>query len=532
MNAGQIKKMKRIFEVLVLIFMAVVISVSMRADQGIDLLEFGTAQAIEGNWTVQKEGSESAVVFECQIHDEQREDPEVVLLQSHWKSYELFVDDEVIYRTGAGRTGPVHLFSLPAGKTLTIRFSGGDESTVRAIEQSQIYIGNRSGMLMMLIERNLYAAVFGLFSVLFGIVSLIFGFYMKPAWSEDTCRSLKCLGVYILCGGIWVLTDSRILLLLTQHTEVVELISFLAFFSLPLPLLGFTKSLMPGRDKMFCILQDLSWVMLLFYMVNYLTGIVSITVLILMEHTLMAATIVAVLLHGMRESREKKNKKLARVMLGYIIFSVCSIVAFLFFYQGSSYRYSLCYVIGILGFVLMLVDAAVLTIYEQMQENANVAVYAKMAYLDLMTGLGNRTAFLRDKEEDAGYKGTYAYIMVDANNLKKINDSQGHQKGDELLQKVAECIKDVVREIGRGYRIGGDEFAVSLKNKSRQETIECMDRIRKALDEENQFSDIEISAAMGYAWTDQRKKDLDSLLEEADTAMYANKRQMKEENKK
>lgn len=531
-NARQIKRIKRIFEVLVLIFMAVTISAGMHADYGIDRIAYGKAQAAEGTWTVQQVGSRSMVVYECQIADGQGENPEVALLQTHWRSYEVLVDDTVIYGTGTGKTGPVHLFSLPAGKVLTIHFLDGDERTAGAIEQSQIYTGNRSGIVMMIIKENLYAAVFSMFAFLFGAASIIFGFYMKPAWPEEICCGLKCLGIYIFCAGVWVLTDSRLLLLLTQHTEVVELISFLAFFSLPLPLLGFTRGLMPDRNKMFCVLQDLAWVMLLLYMFNYLSEMVSTTILILMEHTLMTVTIISVLWSGVREVREKKNRKLFRVMSGYVIFSVCSIAAFLFFYQGNSFGYSISYVMGILGFVLMLSDAAGIAIYEQMQENANVEVYAKMAYLDLMTGLGNRTAFLRDKEADAGYKGTWAYIMVDANNLKKVNDSQGHQKGDELLQKIAECIKDAVREVGRGYRIGGDEFAVSLKNKSREETIACMDRIRKRLDEENQLSDIEISAAMGYAWTDQKKKDLDLLLEEADTAMYENKRQMKEESNK
>ena len=50
-----------------------------------------------------------------------------------------------------------------------------------------------------------------------------------------------------------------------------------------------------------------------------------------------------------------------------------------------------------------------------------------------MTGLGNRTAFLQDKKVAEKDQGEIAYIMIDANNLKKINDSQGHQKGDELL---------------------------------------------------------------------------------------------------
>lgn len=65
-----------------------------------------------------------------------------------------------------------------------------------------------------------------------------------------------------------MMTDSKLLLLVTQKTELVELISFLAFFSLPFPLLGFTKILMPGKEKMFGKLQGCFWMMAVIYTVN------------------------------------------------------------------------------------------------------------------------------------------------------------------------------------------------------------------------------------------------------------------------
>ena len=143
----------------------------------------------------------------------------------------------------------------------------------------------------------------------------------------------------------------------------------------------------------------------------------------------MAVAIILILYGGFMELRQRKDKKLIRVLISYIIFSVFSVRAFVFFYKNHSYGYSLCYVTGILGFIICLGDAACIGIYEQMEENANAALYAKMAYLDMVTGLGNRAAFLMEKEEKESYDGPAAYIMIDANNLKKINDGQGHQKG-------------------------------------------------------------------------------------------------------
>ena len=185
------------------------------------------------------------------------------------------------------------------------------------------------------------------------------------------------------------------------------------------------------------------------------------------------------------------------------------------------------YAIGILGFVFFLGDGACIAIYDQIRENANVAVYAKMAYLDMMTGLGNRAAFHRETEEDATFSGPIGYIMIDANNLKEINDSLGHQRGDELLICVADCIKKAAGTIGACYRIGGDEFVITLKNRTEQETEDCQRRLQEELSAANENSELKISAATGCAWTDEKEKNLEKLLQRADAAMYAHKASQK-----
>lgn len=57
-----------------------------------------------------------------------------------------------------------------------------------------------------------------------------------------------------------------------------------------------------------------------------------------------------------------------------------------------------------------------------------------MAYMDTMTGLRNRTAFLEENKSNAIFPGMISYIMMDANNLKTINDTLGHNKGDEMYK--------------------------------------------------------------------------------------------------
>ncbi|WP_172418109.1 sensor domain-containing diguanylate cyclase [Deinococcus indicus] len=79
------------------------------------------------------------------------------------------------------------------------------------------------------------------------------------------------------------------------------------------------------------------------------------------------------------------------------------------------------------------------------------------ARTDLLTGLGNRRAFLEDAEVPSGQLG-----VVDVDGLKGVNDTQGHAAGDELLRVFGGALRDGCPPGGAAYRIGGDEFALLL----------------------------------------------------------------------
>ena len=223
-----------------------------------------------------------------------------------------------------------------------------------------------------------------------------------------------------------------------------------------------------------------------------------------------------------------KNLKLQRVINGCVAYCVFSIIALVSFYYGNVVSYSYIYSVGIAIFIAFLINAACIVMYEQVQENANIEIYARMAYMDTMTGLGNRTAFLEENKSNAVFPGMISYIMMDANNLKKINDSLGHNKGDELIITIAKCMRAAVGQSGQCYRIGGDEFVIILKNKTAEETEEIIRQVRAEIEFADEQSDIPISVAMGYAWTDAAEKNLPELIHYADEKMYKDKKRIKE----
>lgn len=520
------KKLERALIILLMLFIGAALYLGIKCDISPKSVWEEDVFVPEGTWT--REGSE--LIYEYQLPEREDDRQWTLLLQTHWTDYEISSNDQKIYRRESQREGAVHLFQVSGGKTLTVRFfQVKKENAAIEIQKSKFALGSRNSMYRFLLGQNWYAAFFAVFALVLGMVSIGVGIYIRYAWSGTMCRNLISLGLYILIAGTWILTDSRLLLLVTQKTGVIELISFLTFFSIPLPLLEFTKGMFPGKQKAISVFLDLFLVTFFVYVGNYIGWQFSVSGIIITEHFLMTATIIFMLYAGIIELRKNRDRKLFRIVLGYFTFGICSILALGFFYRGNTLNYSVIYMAGIIGFIFFLIDAVCIAIYEQIRESEEVAAYAKMAYLDLMTGLGNRTAFLKEKDEDAEFSGTMAYIMLDANNLKKTNDTLGHQKGDELIIQIAECIKKVAGREGRCYRIGGDEFVITLKGRTEQEVIAYTEAIRNEIKRADQNSEIRISAAVGHAWTADQKKDLESLMHQADEAMYENKAAVKAE---
>lgn len=153
----------------------------------------------------------------------------------------------------------------------------------------------------------------------------------------------------------------------------------------------------------------------------------------------------------------------------------------------------------------------------------NLLRYA--AETDSLTNLPNRYGFeqyLLDVEEK-GY--SMAIILFDVNYLKQTNDTYGHDAGDRLLKRAAECIlKCFGNESGNNcFRFGGDEFAAVIKE-STHVKVEGMIRL---FEDEQKRSEISIS--WGYAFADKSDAGLiKNLIKEADVRMYEQKKRMHE----
>ena len=509
--------MKKVWVFLLCLATAVAIWAAAVGEQPPAKLAWGSVETISGSWA----STADAEVFSYPMGD--TAEP-VLLLRSSCTEYEIAVDGVPVYTAPGGQYGAFYLFRLPQGQTLTVRFAGAAPEAARA---SAFWFGSRGGMYRMLVRENWYAAVFWCFSVLLGAGSVLAGFYLRTQHFNGLFQRLVSLGAYILTAGIWVLTDSKFLFLFSQRSVLVALISYISFYTLQIPLLQFTKAVLPAKRQLLTNFQWLFAGVLALLLVNQLAHLPLLWGLLVAEHILIFASLGFILYFGFRQLRQQADKALTMVMRGYVFFAFCSLDMLLSYYQGNTRNYSLAYVLGILGFVVFMACAAWLAILEQVRENANVALYARMAYTDGMTGMGNRRAFEEDTQKSAHTAKTLGYIMVDVNGLKQVNDTLGHPQGDALIVAVAQCIQRAVDGYGKGYRIGGDEFILCLEGKTEQDVEACAAHLRKELCTANAQSELPISAALGWAWCSEADETPEALFRQADDRMYAEKKQAK-----
>lgn len=134
---------------------------------------------------------------------------------------------------------------------------------------------------------------------------------------------------------------------------------------------------------------------------------------------------------------------------------------------------------------------------------------------DSLTGVLNRRAFNEAVRRLS--KGSLGVIVIDLNDLKRINDEYGHSAGDKLLQETAFGLLELSTRV---YRLGGDEFVVLANGKDYKSFQDFTDAVK------SKFEAKKISAAVGIAWHNQ-VMDFSVLYEEADRDMYRQKKRGK-----
>lgn len=156
-------------------------------------------------------------------------------------------------------------------------------------------------------------------------------------------------------------------------------------------------------------------------------------------------------------------------------------------------------------------------------------VVKRLTSNDDLTGVYNKKAFhekLREMIVFANrYNRGFSVAILDIDHFKDVNDRYGHQVGDFLLKHLAKFLEMNMREVDRLFRIGGDEFAILLFEKSKSEARKMIERLKNLLETKEFYEPrakvtIRITLSAGISDFPEDATDGDELVRLADAAMY------------
>ncbi|MBQ8305379.1 MAG: GGDEF domain-containing protein [Blautia sp.] len=237
-------------------------------------------------------------------------------------------------------------------------------------------------------------------------------------------------------------------------------------------------------------------------------------VYVLVYLTAMVLVVIGFISYG-RNFRQRNQKSLYMIML--MVFFGILMQEFL----GREFR---------TAYISMTLGAALLYIHYseflQMRMDEEILKQRVQIDTDPLTGTYSRYAYsqaLKGMDASGRIPEDLVIFAIDINELKTINDTLGHDAGDELICGSARCIQEVLGEYGRCYRTGGDEFVV-LANMDRQQAEEAVRRLDQVTSSWKGHLVKEVALAAGFiVAADFEGLSAEKLVREADFAMYAAK---------
>lgn len=180
-------------------------------------------------------------------------------------------------------------------------------------------------------------------------------------------------------------------------------------------------------------------------------------------------------------------------------------------------------------------DIALIELFSQLvgASIGNIKLFEKIqrqATTDGLTGLVNHKTFYEILEKELWrsrrYGGQISLIMVDVDNLKKINDTHGHRAGDKVIKEISRRIKECIRQIDTAARYGGDEFAVILPNTSLSDATTVAQRMVNVaastpITWKKELIPLSVSVGLGQYDAETNPEDITSR---SDQALYSAKK--------
>lgn len=465
--------------------------------------------------------------------------------RSMYLRFSVLVGEQEIYNYGME---PEHVFGrspgtcwhhIPlsaayAGQQLTVRYATAYNASYECFADMELAGGAQ--LIVDAVRQGIVGLIASALLLFLGVVFMLVDLPANRIMQRPN-HGLLYLGILAVVVGLWSLTETHVPDLFVTSQQALNVFSLMLLSLTPIPIgLFLFECLMIWKERLFYIGFALSGVEFVVCLILYMSGITDYMRTLFITQGLilyfLILTVYTVVINIRDQERSRLEKGL--ILSGISIMGVCVAVDLLLSklsYHLDNARFTR---VGMIFFILLFGVLNMLRAMTQVKENSQLELVSQLAYKDGLTGIGNRTAFnerLTALETMRQQIDPVSLVMLDVNNLKTANDKYGHQQGDLLIKGASGVINGAFAGLGTTYRIGGDEFAVVISSRTGSQGIESALRIMHK--DTNRFNEngicaVPLSIAWGYACARSPEDPISRIMEEADEAMYARKREMKQ----
>ena len=433
----------------------------------------------------------------------------------------VYLDDEVIYTYGQRLYDENkllgygnHFVSMPYGansKWLTVEMTVSEENALDGVKAMKLVDGN-SAMIKDLSGKRVNLSI-AMFLIVFGVIIMVLSMLMLKR-AVNFVQTF-CIALFSFLIGCWTLCNNDLIEYFTTDLLMKSYLEYYSLYILPLPFTYYFRDKIDARctpkwlKVYFWGLVAAEIVYIASAVILQETNLVHLPQILVGSHILMSLAIVLILAIGVIDITVKKQRPTV-VMIGFLIAIVIVIVELIRFnidkyitgFANNVYSSDTCFAVLIIV-ISMMVDYGSKT-SKSLFENAQRVVLEQMAYMDELTGLGNRRMCEKKltelEEKEKSSDSMYAIISLDLNFLKNTNDTYGHKKGDELIMSFSDVLSNVFGLYGTVTRTGGDEFVVILDDITEEKVKSLLAQMLEQMEKKNKSaSEVILSTAYGYA---------------------------------
>lgn len=459
----------------------------------------------------------------------------------------VLIDEKPVYQYGYNRmianktVGSGYLFvNFPEeyqGKKLTIQLTLSEDKAFSSFDPIRIYEWQNAYRI--LLTENRLPMFLGCFLFIFGLMTSLITIFALT-FSGKYIRML-CISIFSICTGLWTLCYYNVISIFSMPLYSVSLLEYLALYLAPLPLVVYLwYDVAKLGKKLFKVCY---WVLSIihtaatFIMIGlHATDTVHCAATLkYMQILIVCSLLYFIIIEIMNLKSSGASDRL--FLVGMLLVAVC-ISYDLISYSVNRYlgRNVLTLrgvtSLGLVIFIFILIGSFYIELTQKMMQETERNFLIKSAYTDELTQIHNRRYCMEymNKIKDSE-NPDYTVICFDLNNLKTVNDTYGHAKGDILIKSAADVISEAFGKHGVVARMGGDEFISIIETAEQEEIDRLLTLFHSNIDRKNQeISDLNMSIAYGYASCTHKEFDIEKIYQLADDRMYEKKKQMKEHN--